>query len=437
MILQVYAPQPTPRVRYCVAFWAEELLKVPVRIHTDPADYRSATGWHLNYSYRRELPHECWIVPQGLLFETGWRAQAIRVFQCRGRSAFFGEPGGEGDLPFDLLAMSFYLLSRYEEYLDFTPDAHGRFPARASLAHRHGFLSQALLDAWALELRRLLGTQPGRAALAPPPYQFLPTYDIDLAWAYRHKGGWRFWGGLWRDLFYGRWKAVGERLKVGLGWSKDPFDTFDYMGQWQEKLRFDPVYFFLVGEAGPYDKNHAPDNPPFQQLIRQLHRSYRIGLHPSYRSYDQPARVAQEQHRLESIIGEPIVRSRQHYLRLRFPHTYQTLLDVGIREDHTMGYADALGFRAGTSRACWWYDLATEQQTPLRVVPFAVMDVTLRQYLALEPTAALALVADLIAELRTVGGTFAMLWHNNSLSEREGWEGWRRVYEGMVTLGRE
>jgi hypothetical protein len=45
-----------------------------------------------------------------------------------------------GDLPFDPLAATFYLVSRYEEYLPFIPDEHGRFPAKQSFAFSNGFL---------------------------------------------------------------------------------------------------------------------------------------------------------------------------------------------------------------------------------------------------------------------------------------------------------
>ncbi len=437
MILQVYAPYQSPRLRYCLAFWAEEMLNLPYQLYTEKAEYHSAQGLKLNYSENRLSSNECWIAPHGLLLETGWKNQAIEIFQHRSLPAFFATSTPGTDLPFDLLAMSFYLLSRYEEYLDFEPDPHGRFPAKASLAYQEGFLQTPLLDAWAIELHQILQGQTDHFSFAPRTYRFLPTYDIDLAWAYRYKGWWRFWGGLWRDLLHGRWKAVGERLGVGLGMQNDPFDTFAYMEQWHEKLHCDPIYFFLVGDPGPHDKNHSPHILPFRRLIQSLHQGYRIGLHPSYRSFGDTDRVAQEQHRLESIIEEPIVLSRQHYLRLKFPATYQGLLELGMQEEYTMGYADELGFRASTASAFWWYDLEAEQSTKLRLVPFALMDVTLRQYLGLSPQEALARIAELVESVRKVGGTFSTLWHNNSLSEREGWEAWREVYEGMMELAQE
>jgi hypothetical protein len=124
--------------------------------------------------------------------------------------------------------------------------------------------------------------------------------------------------------------------------------------------------------------------------------------------------------------------SRQHYLMLSFPHTYQQLQKLGIREDYSMGYAANSGFRAGTFTPFRFYDLTTECETTLVIHPFAVMDVTLRHYLKLTPDDALERIKQLIDKVRKVDGTFTSLWHNESLSEHGVWKGWRGIFEGMV-----
>ena len=119
-------------------------------------------------------------------------------------------------------------------------------------------------------------------------------------------------------------------------------------------------------------------------------------------------------------------------MKLRFPETYQNLLKVGILEDYSMGYADDIGFRAGIATPFYWYDLENEQATALKIHPFAVMEVTMQQYLQLSPEEAVEQVKPLIAATKAVGGTFSTLWHNSTLSNIEEWEGWRKVYEKII-----
>ncbi|RMF23321.1 MAG: hypothetical protein D6765_13260, partial [Bacteroidetes bacterium] len=264
-----------------------------------------------------------------------------------------------------------------------------------------------------------------------PSFRFLPTFDVDMAWAFRHKGALRFAGGLAKDLFAGQWKRLGRRLAVRFGGHTDPFDTFARLDALHRDFHLRPIWFFLVADYGSFDKNSRPGHPAFRQLVRRLGESYPIGLHPSYASAEEPERLALEKKRLEEMLGRSVWLSRQHYLRLRFPQTYRRLLRAGFRQDYSMGFADATGFRAGTAHPFRWYDLPAETTTELLVYPFQVMDVTLKKYLALSPEAALEHTLALARTVRHSGGIFSTLWHNSSFDEQE-WQGWGAVYEGLL-----
>src|SRR5204863_517356 len=83
------------------------------------------------------------IEPCGLLFETGVMEHAIKWFEVNGSredksyKAFFKTAG---DYPFDIFAASFYLLSRYEEYLPHQKDIYGRYAHQNSLAFKENVL---------------------------------------------------------------------------------------------------------------------------------------------------------------------------------------------------------------------------------------------------------------------------------------------------------
>ena len=135
---------------------------------------------------------------------------------------------------------------------------------------------------------------------------------------------------------------------------------------------------------------------------------------------------------MATITSKQIRKSRQHFLKLHLPTTYRRLLEQNITADYSMGYAGAVGFRAGTSRPFYWYDLEKERSTNLCIHPFQVMDVTLKEYLLLSPEQAKIKISELVQAIQATDGVFCSLWHNSSFSFIENWEGWAAVYEHLL-----
>ena len=125
-------------------------------------------------------------MPHSLLFENKIIEQPIQCFDANGRKAFFIS---DSDFPFDIFAASFYLLSRYEEYLPHQKDIYGRYAHENSLAFKEAFLNQPLVNLWLKDFKdalkrafpKLTPEGSGRHSL----FTLLPTYDIDIAWSYQ------------------------------------------------------------------------------------------------------------------------------------------------------------------------------------------------------------------------------------------------------------
>lgn len=430
----VYTPEITPRVQYTWEVLVRYVLKTDYELTTDLETYLRTDACKINYSNERRLQEEVFIPAGKLLFESGIRPQEIALFSVENLPAFFRQQAPDADLLFDLPGLVFYLISRYEEYLSYEPDVHGRFPARASLAYREGFLQQPLVNQWACRLQELLETRFPGIPLPTQNYRFQPTYDVDMAWAYRYKGWQRNISGAFRDFFKGNFQDIVNRFRVLFGAAEDPFYSFPYLEQLHRQFDLKPIFFFLLGDYGNYDKNIPPQRPALRKLIQELHRRYPIGIHPSYQSDGQPAQIRREVQRLKDITEDPVVRSRQHFLLLRFPQTYRDLLGTGITSDYTMGFAAETGFRASIATPYPWYDLEQEQATSLIVHPFQLMDVTLKNYLQLQPEAAIERARQLIDVTKAVNGTFSVIWHNSSFACLDGWNAWREVYEVIIQL---
>jgi len=362
----------------------------------------------------------------GLLDETGIKPQPIAVMQVDGLPLFFQVQGGT--LSFDPFSAIFYLLSRYEEYLPFQADGHGRFPADASLAVRCGFLQIPVVDHYVQLIARVIQDRYPACVVAPSEMKWISTLDVDQAFAYQHKGRKRAWGAVLRDFLTINWHRVITRLSVELGWRKDPFNTFEFIEKMHRSLQLRPIVFFLMGSHGPYDKNIAPSHPAMKKVIQQVATWADCGIHPSYGSHASAGSVRAESKLLGEITSLPVKRSRQHFLKIHLPDTYRELVRAGISEDFSMGFADLPGFRASTCKPFQFYDLKEEVACPLMLTPITYMDGTLKDYMGLSREQALEIIAELAGEVQKVGGTFVSLWHNHSLSDHGGWKGWKSVF---------
>jgi hypothetical protein len=267
-------------------------------------------------------------------------------------------------------------------------------------------------------------------------FRLISTIDIDQAWAFANKG-WRSAGSIGKDMICLKFKDIKRKLNALLYPAKDPFYTFDYILELHRRYDIHPVFFFLLSDqVSKYDKNQNPLNFSFRRLISHIADLYTVGIHPSYVSNTHRAKMASEKKMLEEICGTKIKHSRQHFLMLNFPQTYHQLLDSGITDDYTMGYADSYGYRASTGHSFLWYDLTGEKVTTLRIHPFQVMDVTLKNYMKLTPDKAIKLIQNLINYSKKVNIPMGIIWHNSSLDEERDWKGWTPVYESIFELSK-
>ena len=426
----VYSPKNSYRLVYIMDLLLKELLGLSYRITKDEQEFLLHQGAKFSYA-EKPVDTEPFFYATSLLFERGIKPQEISVFDWEGSKAFFATHP-RYLMPFDPFAAAFYLVTRYEEYLPHTRDQYDRFDARQSLAYRKGFLQEPVVNRWAQRIGELLKQQYPALAVRHSTYRYVSTIDIDNAWAYREKGIFRSVGAMLRSLLQLNLNGLTERLAVVFGQKKDPYDTYSELETIREKYNLSCIYFFLLGDYGQYDKNVSASRRKVQSLIKSIADYNQCGIHPSYQSNEEPHRIALEQRRLSKVVRRDVTHSRQHFLKLKFPETYRQLLACDITDDYTMGYAQEIGFRAGICTSFNFYDLGAEQETSLRIHPFAVMDATLRNYMLLKPDEVIGRVAPLIRATKAVGGTFMSLWHNESLSDMHPWEGWKSTYEDIV-----
>jgi hypothetical protein len=431
MIL-IYTHKITPRIRYIFKHIFTRTLLIPVDFTVKVEEFVAHNGPKLSYT-KVPLGNEFFIKSNSLLFEQGVNDLEINVQKWDDVPCFFAT-GSKSAIPFDIFAASFYLISRYEEYLPHVKDIHGRYTAPESLAYNHGFLEKPVVDIWAYKLVAKIKEKFPDYKYQDRVYEYISTIDIDNAFAYKYKSFLRTFGGFVTDLFKLRLLNVWYRFTVLLNITKDPFDNFQQILKIIKTKDIKTIFFASIGDYTTFDTNVSASKNKYRLLIKDLVDYAVVGLHPSYFTMKDAALLKKEKERLENITNNPVIRSRQHYLRFNLPETYQQLIDLEIEEDHSMGYASRVGFRAGTCTPFYFYDLDFEIQTPLKVFPFALMDTTLNDYMKLTPKQSLGKIRDLKNEVKAVNGTFITLFHNESLSNHLRWRGWRRLYESMIKI---
>lgn len=431
--LLVFSERITPRLQYIAGLMLGDILGLQISFTSNQNDYSAFEGARVCY-YNQQIVtgKELVIIPAGLLTEKGINSHRLNFIDFDSSRAFFPVYNKISPVPFDLFSASFYLVSRYEEYLPYMRDEHGRMTVNSGIGMQQGFLQVPVVNRWALVLKKLLTEIFPWLQFSTGEFRFLPTIDIDSAWAYSNKGLIRTIGGYLKDLKSFDLGEMRKRTRVILKLEKDPFDTYGLMHEIHSSFNLQPVFFLLFADYGLNDKNIPVNNDRFQTLIKSLADYAKVGIHPSYASNRNPVLLSKEISRLSQVIKAEITFSRQHFLMLSFPDTYRNLINLDITDDFSMGFAGNPGFRAGICTAFKWYDLEAETLTDLTIHPFALMEGTLRDYLHLEASEAMDYIRPLIDQVKAVNGTFISLWHNESFSEEKRWKGWVNVYKEML-----
>lgn len=431
-MLLIYIDKQTNRLGYTINLIFKELLQVDYMVTTSREQFIALGGAKLSYCESKIYDEIHISNTNNLLFETNIYSLDIDYVFEDGIHKIFRNYGNDDSLGFDIFAATFYMVSRYEEYLPFIRDEHLRFNAKDSIAWHKKFLEKPVVNIWAEFLKKKLLEKYPDLQFATREFTFVNTIDVDQAYCYKHKGLYRTVGGFMRDILHRDFKKCLQRFKILCNLDEDPYNCFDYILQNVTKYKLHTIFFFLFGTHSKFDKNTSPYNRSFQLLVKNLSDYSQIGIHPSYYSIEYPQEITRQIKMMTSLIHKKVLASRFHYLRFSLPQSYNEMADNGITDEYSMGYSDCIGFRAGICTPYNFYDLDRDCETKLKVHPFAFMDVALKNGLSLTEDSSWERIKELIDEVKQVNGVFISLWHNESLSDYEQWQGWRMLFEKQI-----
>ena len=342
------------------------------------------------------------------------------------------------------LSVIFWLVSGAEETSNVLRDEHGRFPSNASSLSRLGLLEVPMADLIAEYIfDRLIGQWPNL------PHRrrrgvVVPTHDVDVPFKHAFQRPISLLRNVVGDVVHGRKSltSVGRTLsdwfRIQKGDSAhDPFNCFDRMMRISEARGLQSTFYFIAGHTGGrIDGDYEIDHPLVRDLIRRIcDRGHLIGLHPSYHAAMQVDLLVNERTRLQDVceqVGHKQVIDlvRTHYLRFDPELTPAILEGAGFRQDSSLAFADAAGFRRSTCNAFPLWDPTSGRPLAIVEQPLIAMEVSLlaRRYKAHTRQEAALTLSKLRSACARFGGNFVLLWHNSSFESEADFQ----LYESAI-----
>ncbi len=422
-MLLVYTQKTTPRISYIFKHICTRILGVPVDFTNVIEEFLVYDGNKFSYG-KQALGNELFIQSHGLLEQQGFDSVDISVKPWEESIGFFAT-GNKGALPYDIFSSSFYMLSRYEEYLPHVKDDFGRFMASESLAFKEDFLQQPVVDIWAYKLKNVL--MENFPALVFPEKSMTTHTIVEAAqpFAYIQKGFFRSIVGYANDIFKLKFRKFFERTQVVLGLRRDPFDSFKWMMNRAKRNNLKLTVFFMLGDSIVFEESLNTHRQEFKLLVKFISDYKEAGLMFSFDALKNYDALKREKDRMEEITNRTLRSSINAQYLVNLPEIYRNLVELEVQKDFTMLFRDTVGFRAGTCTPFLFYDLDYEIKTPLVIHPIALTTFAFDKKYESEINKT---ISHVMSSVEAVNGTFSMLFSNKDFFQNERNTIWRNIF---------
>ena len=328
---------------------------------------------------------------------------------------------------FNMLTISFLLLSRYEETMTEHRDKYGRFCYADSLCSKYELIDVPIVDEYAMLLRKFVQENFPNFLITKRELKFIPTHDIDFLFRFPSFG--KAVKTIAGDLFKRKslrmsCKSLSAYMKSLRNFRQDPYVSAVYeLLKVSIENKLGSQFYFKPLRCKDFDSTYNILSPKSRECIKDLQsQGAFVGLHGSLYSFADKVIFTIEKSRFEGVSGCEVAAVRQHFLRFDVRKTPQIWQECGIRSDSTLGFPEREGFRCGTCHPYLLYDIDKDCALDVVEHPLIVMDTTLFQYRKLSENEAYDSVRKFYDRCVAVEGDFVMLWHNTTMfGELKSW----------------
>lgn len=330
--------------------------------------------------------------------------------------AYFEQKENEIHIGADLFASAFFMLTRWEEIVIKQKDRHNRFPDKLNYSKKNNLHHRPLVCEYVIFLKNLLhfigiNTQINRK------YELWITHDVDVP--ERYDNFITFLKTTTNDILKRKSLKMAingtiQYTKKILAKAKDPYDNFDFIMKISEKYNQKSHFYFIPSLKKEPKAFYDYNKPEIKNLVKKIQqRGHIIGLHASYRSYNNAEIFKQEIQRFINAYNIIPTEGRQHFLRFVNPTTWQLWEQNGLKIDSTLGFYSDIGFRAGSCYPYRVFDVIERKTLNLIEMPLIVMDGAMA-LLYPQPSEFIKKLSQIKKIVQKFNGTFVFLWHTNS-----------------------
>jgi len=351
---------------------------------------------------------------------------------CEGKNVPFVEKSKNSDIIFnaDIIAGAFFMLSRWEEMVIPDRDEHGRFPAKASVAFKQGFLNQPIVDRYAKIFQAWIISLNPSIKLNPRKFAVKLSHDIDKI---KRKSAPK------NNQTSRKYRKIGIKSfkRKILSESNPHLRGILELAKISEEVNLNSAFYFMTAENGDMDRGYHDDRSDELHLIieKLTERGHEIGFHPGYETFGDREKFLEEKRRMDEVLGHTNFGGRHHYLRFTIPDTWRLWEEAGMIYDSTLGYEMYNGFRCGTCHPYHPFDIKNNRKMKILEVPLVVMEFTLNKFRDYSPQESADRILTLAKRCKEVDGVLAFLWHNTSFTEE--WQPYIEQYKKLLPILKE
>ncbi len=422
-MLLIYTPKITSRLTYVFKHICIRILGLDIGFTTTIEEFIAHSGAKLSYS-KQPLGNEFFVQSRDLLFQQGVESIDITVRDWEKTKCFF-MCGEKSELPFDIFAAAFYLISRYEEYLPHVKDEMGRYPVTESLGFKNNFLKQPVVDIWAFKFKEQLQKRFPGLDFSTRKMIIHHLVEVKTPFLFLQKGIFRSTVCFLSDVLKFRFKNFIKRTQVVFRFKQDPYDVYDFMIDAVKKNNVQATAFFILGETEDFFTAIETQHPKYKELIKHVGDYLQTGLLFSAKALNDVDKLKAEKKQMESITNKEVAQSINANYLVNLPEIYRHLIALEVGVDCSMVYGSIPGFRAGTCTPFLYYDLDYEIKTPLIIHPVAFSTHAFSGKSTIEKETE---TTNLFDAVKNVNGTFSIAFNSLDFIDVPENNYWRKLY---------
>ena len=379
-----------------------------------------------------------WTVPFRGTTVTFWnRLPLPEGWQCDDANSplWYRSPQGHFMPAWDLVGTAFDLLTMQEERVSGCRDPMGRSVARMSPRHADGRLQVPFINNSAAVLidhclRQDCGGDASAVSFAKPVSVCL-SHDLDQL---RGDDFWTQAARFWRFLLPLRrfrapnFSALGHVFVNLLQPRKFFMDDLLAMVSAEKSHGFRSINYVLCGKRGRFGARTKFSM--IGRYLREVFLDCDIGIHYNHGTLGYAELFNQQKKDINTLTSIVPVAGRAHYLQIDPQTSFQFWESQGIQIDESLGYPDAVGYRAAIAGPFKPFDESRQREGAIISLPLIAMDSAIAGQFG---QAYADEIEMLVQHLSVVGGTFTLLFHPGMFANPEHPET-QGMYKRILTI---